>query len=137
MKSLKALFFSLVFLTSFLAIQSCATDTASVEPVKTEAGMTVPGAQLASWPTADPGSPTTETVAPTPPEDTSTKGWLMDNWGKIVLALVGCYEAVARIFPTIRSISILTWIMRILAYVVPDRAKQGGHFVEGNTTINR
>jgi hypothetical protein len=144
MNSLKnfALLFVLAIGTLF-TLQSCSTD-ASADPVKMETSspgqsklvssyVTDVPAQLASWPTeGTTQTPVTETIEPTP-GITGVGDWFKLNWGEALGALLAIYEIIARLIPSLRSISIITRIVAILNYIVPDRAKQGGKFIDPKT----
>lgn len=75
-------------------------------------------------------SPAPETTLT--PEEVGAGGlwdWIKLHWANFAAILLGIYELVVRYFPTVRSYSLLSWIVRILLYIVPDRAKDGRQYV--------
>jgi len=43
--------------------------------------------------------------------------WLLNNWQLIVAVIIGVYEVLARVFPTIADITILGNIIKFLKWV--------------------
>ncbi len=54
-----------------------------------------------------------------------TTGGLSDVWSQLtglwIPILLGVYEVIVRYVPTVRSYSLLTWLMDLLRYLSPDR----------------
>lgn len=58
--------------------------------------------------------------------DGSVGGFLSANWGKLVLGLLSFYEMVARMTPTEKDNTIVTFLSRLLDVVIPNKKKGGG-----------
>jgi len=43
--------------------------------------------------------------------------WIVENWHLIVALILGFYEVLVRIVPTVGSWSILAWIIRLLQWI--------------------
>ena len=46
----------------------------------------------------------------------------------ILTTIISLYEILARFIPTIKDISILSWIMKLIAYLLPNKKIGGGKF---------
>jgi hypothetical protein len=60
------------------------------------------------------------TVATPAPVASTGTNWLADHWAAVIIFLLGLYELVARLVPTVKNISVLSLIMKILASIVPN-----------------
>lgn len=54
--------------------------------------------------------------------------WLLNNYVEFISILLVIYEFLARQIPTIKSWSILNWIIKLFQWLVPNRQKTGGVF---------
>lgn len=52
------------------------------------------------------------------------------NYEAIILVFLGIYEVVVSVVPTVQNYSVLSFIVRVLRLVVPNRAKGGNQFKE-------
>lgn len=60
------------------------------------------------------------TVVTTPTSTPSTTNWLKDNYVAILIFIVGLYELLARLVPTVKNISILSLIIAIITKIIPN-----------------
>lgn len=58
--------------------------------------------------------------------DGSVGGFISANWGKLFLGLLSFYEMVARMTPTEKDNTIVTFLTKLLNAVIPNRKKGGG-----------
>jgi len=55
-------------------------------------------------------------------------GYLANNWGNILIALIGISEVITRLVPSVKDNSIFNFFIKILNAVVPNLKKSGGTF---------
>lgn len=60
--------------------------------------------------------------------DGTTGGFLSEHWGKLLLGLLGFYDLVARLTPTTKDNSIVTFLTSLFNAVIPNLKKGGGIF---------
>jgi hypothetical protein len=53
-------------------------------------------------------------------------GFISANWGKLVLGLLSFYDLVARLTPTEKDNTIVTFLTKLLNAVIPNNKKGGG-----------
>ena len=57
-----------------------------------------------------------------------TGGFLTDNWGNILIALLGIGEVITRLVPSVKDNSIFNFFIKIINAVIPNLKKSGGTF---------
>ena len=70
---------------------------------------------------------------PATPEKTnvgqeSTGNLFSDNWGALVIGLLGFFDVVARLTPTEKDNSIVNFLMTLFNAIIPNFKKGGGSF---------
>lgn len=55
-------------------------------------------------------------------------GFIARNWGSLLLGLLGFYDLVARLTPSTRDNSIVSFLTKLLNVVIPNFKKGGGIF---------
>lgn len=61
--------------------------------------------------------------------DKETSGnFLLDNWGAILLGLLGFFDLIARLTPTEKDNSIVNFLMSLFNTLIPNLKKGGGSF---------
>ena len=70
---------------------------------------------------------------PATPEKTnvgqeSTGNFFSDNWGALVIGLLGFFDVVARLTPTEKDNSIVNFLMTLFNAIIPNFKKGGGSF---------
>lgn len=60
----------------------------------------------------------------------STQGnnFFSDNWGALLLGLLGFYDTIARLTPTNKDNSIVSFLTKLINVVIPNFKKGGGVF---------
>lgn len=53
-------------------------------------------------------------------------GFISANWGKLLIGLLSFYDLVARLTPTEKDNTIVTFLTRLLDAVIPNKKKGGG-----------
>lgn len=125
--------FVLLFSVLLLAFVGCSKQTTSVNDppgAKVEYAVDQPA------PSAD-GQATTsdvfvvQDVAEQPPGEADKTFWqlIADNWGSLLLALLGFVELLVRLTPTEKDNSILNMIIKFLNVILPNLKKGGGTFI--------
>lgn len=65
---------------------------------------------------------TVQAVAPV----VSTGDSMQLSWALLASLVLGIYEVVVRIFPTVSNISVLSFVMKLINLLVPNFKKSGG-----------
>ena len=76
---------------------------------------------------ASTGSATKESV-PAVPELVEGGNFLIENWGVLLLGLLGFFDLVVRLTPTEKDNSIVNFLMTIFNAIIPNFKKGGGSF---------
>ncbi len=50
--------------------------------------------------------------------------WVTEHLGTVIVAILGIYELIARLVPTIKNYSIISFIVKILNQLVPNKKEQ-------------
>ena len=58
--------------------------------------------------------------------------YIKENHIVIITLLLGIYEVVISIIPTVSNFSALSFLMKVLRLIVPNKSKSGGVFKEVN-----
>lgn len=58
--------------------------------------------------------------------DGSVGGFIIANWGKLLLGLLGFYDVVARLTPTEKDNTVVSFLTNLLNYIIPNLKKGGG-----------
>lgn len=58
--------------------------------------------------------------------DSSVGGFILANWGKLLLGLLSFYDVVARLTPTEKDNTVVTFLTNLLNYIIPNFKKGGG-----------
>lgn len=108
----------ILMLVLMVSMASCSDSTAST---KADNDATVTQNVKISGPVAVESS-TIETT------DGTAGGFLGEHWGKLLLGLLGFYDLVARLTPTKKDNSIVTFLTGLFNAVIPNLKKGGGNF---------
>ena len=54
--------------------------------------------------------------------------FLLDNWGVLLLGLIGFFDLVARLTPTQKDNSIVNFLFSLFSSIIPNLKKGGGSF---------
>ena len=57
-----------------------------------------------------------------------SENFLLDNWGALLMGLLGFIDLVARLTPTEKDNSIVNFLMTLLNAIIPNFKKGGGSF---------
>ena len=122
--------FVLLFSVLLLAFVGCSKQTTSVNDppgAKVEYAVDQPAVQ-ANAPAAD--VYVVQNTAEQPPGEAEKTFWqlIADNWGSLLLALLGFVELLVRLTPTEKDNSILNMIIKFLNIILPNLKKGGGKF---------
>ena len=71
------------------------------------------------------GSPTLEATVAEPVE---AGNFFFDNWGALVMGILGFIDLVARLTPTEKDNSIVNFLMTLFNAIIPNFKKGGGSF---------
>ena len=63
-------------------------------------------------------------------------GFLADNWGRLVIGLLGFFDLVARLTPTTRDNSIVNFLTAVINAIIPNFKKGDGTFNLESQYIN-
>ena len=58
----------------------------------------------------------------------TTSNFLLDNWGALILGLLGFIDLVARLTPTEKDNSIVNFLLSLFNAIIPNFKKGGGSF---------
>ena len=58
----------------------------------------------------------------------STGNFFNDNWGALVIGLLGFFDVVARLTPTEKDNSIVNFLLSLFNAIIPNLRKGGGRF---------
>lgn len=58
----------------------------------------------------------------------STGGWISNNLTLVVTIIYGLYELVVRLVPTAKNWSILTYVMRLVQFLIPNKTDSKSSF---------
>ena len=58
----------------------------------------------------------------------TTGSFITDNWGTLVIGLLGFFDVVARLTPTEKDNSIIIFLMSFFNAIIPNLKKGGGRF---------
>ncbi len=61
-------------------------------------------------------------------EQETAKSFLTDNWGVLLLGLLGFFDLVARLTPTEKDNSIVNFLLTVFNAIIPNFRKGGGSF---------
>ena len=61
-------------------------------------------------------------------EQQTAKNFLTDNWGVLLLGLLGFFDLVARLTPTEKDNSIVNFLLTVFNAIIPNFRKGGGSF---------
>ena len=62
-------------------------------------------------------------------DDKETSGnFLLDNWGAILIGLLGFFDLIARLTPSEKDNSIVNFLMSLFNTLIPNLKKGGGSF---------
>lgn len=61
-------------------------------------------------------------------EQETAKNFLTDNWGAMLLGLLGFFDLVARLTPTEKDNSIVNFLLTVFNAIIPNFRKGGGSF---------
>ena len=61
-------------------------------------------------------------------EQETAKNFLTDNWGVLLLGLLGFFDLVARLTPTEKDNSIVNFLLTVFNAIIPNFRKGGGSF---------
>lgn len=106
----------LMMLILLISVSACSQSSASL-PADSDA--TVTQQVKISGPVAV-ESAITET------SDGTFGGFISANWGKLLLGLLSFYDLVARLTPTEKDNTIVTFLTNLLNAVIPNKKKGGG-----------
>ncbi len=70
-------------------------------------------------------SPTLEAMVAEPPE---AGNFFFDNWGALLMGILGFIDLVARLTPTEKDNSIVNFLMTLFKAIIPNFKKGGGSF---------
>ena len=124
--------FVLLFSFALLAFVGCSKQTVQTNPdppgVKVEYAVEQPAVQ-ANAPAAD--VYVVQDLPEQPPGEADKTFWqlIADNWGSLLLALLGFVELLVRLTPTEKDNSILNMIIKFLNVILPNLKKGGGTFI--------
>ncbi|HAQ21746.1 MAG TPA: hypothetical protein DCR40_21325 [Prolixibacteraceae bacterium] len=61
-------------------------------------------------------------------EEEVSENFLLDNWGALLMGLLGSIDLVARLTPTEKDNSIVNFLMTLFNAIIPNFRKGGGSF---------
>jgi hypothetical protein len=61
-------------------------------------------------------------------EPASSGNFLLDNWGALLMGLLGFVDLVARLTPSEKDNSIVNFLMTLFNTIIPNLKKGGGSF---------
>ncbi len=74
------------------------------------------------------GSTVDNSVSESAGENADTGNFFADNWGALLMGLLGFFDLVARLTPTEKDNSIINFLMSLFNTLVPNLKKGGGSF---------